>query len=195
IAGSYGTWILKFLRQFYTPSDACPRMTEAVVRRLTPRIPPGPPRATDPEDADLTAAPPAGPFHVPLATCRGENFIGAKVSTPAWEGSLHKGTKPSGKGAPFLQGFQDISGDALACGQKGGIDSSLQCPQEILLDFGLCLRQKDTVDDNVVLSVLVPLFSLLAKDSFLMPGIRPSLGQASDGNHAAILGDMFTVTS
>src|SRR3712207_7778930 len=23
----------------YTPSDACPRMTEAVVRRLTPRIP------------------------------------------------------------------------------------------------------------------------------------------------------------
>src|SRR3712207_9027929 len=38
----------------YTPSDACPRMTEAVVRRLTPRIPPGPPRATDPEAADLT---------------------------------------------------------------------------------------------------------------------------------------------
>src|SRR3712207_9260444 len=53
----------------YTPSDACPRMTEAVVRRLTPRIPPGPPRATDPEAADLTAAPPAVPFHAPLATC------------------------------------------------------------------------------------------------------------------------------
>src|SRR3712207_7638444 len=48
-------------------SDACPRMTEAVVRRLTPRNPPGPPRATDPEAADVTAAPPAGPFHVPLA--------------------------------------------------------------------------------------------------------------------------------
>src|SRR3712207_3602103 len=53
----------------YIPSDACPRMTEAVVRRLTPRIPPGPPRATDPEAADRTAAPPAGPFHAPLATC------------------------------------------------------------------------------------------------------------------------------
>src|SRR3712207_8874471 len=53
----------------YTPSDACPRMTEGVVRRLTPRIPPGPPQATDPEAADVSAAPPAGPFHVPLATC------------------------------------------------------------------------------------------------------------------------------
>src|SRR3712207_9447686 len=53
----------------YTLSDACPIMTEAVLRRLTPGIPPGQPRATDPEAAEVTAAPPAGPFHVPLATC------------------------------------------------------------------------------------------------------------------------------
>ena len=53
----------------YTLSDACPRMTEAVVKRLTTRISPGPRQATDPEAVDLTAAPPADPFHVPLATC------------------------------------------------------------------------------------------------------------------------------
>ena len=58
----------------YTPSDACPRMTEAVARRLTPRITPGPAEASDPEAADLTSAAPAGPFHVPLATCSGAQW-------------------------------------------------------------------------------------------------------------------------
>ncbi|MBG9498288.1 hypothetical protein ABE44_03775 [Bacillus thuringiensis] len=79
----------------------------------------------------------------------------------------NKETYPKRDRAPFLQGFQDISWDTLPCAQwahvtpelrkkrltfkecygpwKGGIDSSLQCPQDIFLDFALCLRHKGTV--------------------------------------------------
>src|SRR3712207_5371943 len=79
------------------------------------------------------------------ARSRGENCIGAKVSTLASEGSLHKGTKPLEKGgfqhtcgalpnketypkhdrAPFLRGFQDISWDTLACGQWAPVTPEL----------------------------------------------------------------------
>src|SRR3712207_9200335 len=83
----------------------------------------------------------------------------------------NKETYPKHDRPPFLRGFQDISWDALACGQwapvtpelwkvrlilqecwgptKGGIDSSLQCSQEILLDFGLCLRPKRSEERRV----------------------------------------------
>src|SRR3712207_8403097 len=48
-------------------------------------------------------------------------------------------------------------------------------PRSTLFPYTTLFRS----DDNVLLSVLVPLFSLLARDSFLIPGIRVCLISSS----------------